>query len=46
MDCRGRRVGPRLNANHTLVEAIAEADRWQEMLDTGEAGSIDELVRT
>jgi hypothetical protein len=45
MDYRDRRVGPRLNANHTLILALARAFRWQELLDTGKAGSIAKLAR-
>jgi AraC-like DNA-binding protein len=29
----------------TLVKALARAHRWQEMLDSGEYGSIEELAR-
>jgi hypothetical protein len=31
--------------NRALVLAIARAWRWQEMLDRGEVGSVDELAR-
>ena len=35
----------RLDVNPTLVVALARAYRWQELLDTGEAGSIVELAQ-
>lgn len=31
--------------NRTLILALARAWRWQEMLDRGEVGSVDELAR-
>jgi hypothetical protein len=31
--------------NRTLVLALARAWRWQEMLDRGDVGSVDELAR-
>jgi hypothetical protein len=31
--------------NRTLVLALARAWRWQEMLDRGEVGSVDELAK-
>ena len=36
---------PNVGPQRPLVVALARAYRWQEMLDTGEAGSIDELAR-
>ena len=35
----------RLDVNPTLVVALARAYKWQEMLDTGEAGSMGELAQ-
>lgn len=39
----GAPLGP--EPNRTLVLALARAWRWQEMLDSGKAGSVDELAK-
>ena len=36
---------PRPEPNRPLVLALARAYKWQQMLDTGEAGSLEELAR-
>jgi len=36
---------PNVGPQRPLVVALARAFRWQELLDTGETGSIDELAR-
>ena len=33
------------DANHTLIKAIAKAYRWQEQLESGEYGSIEDLAQ-
>jgi len=38
-------VAPRPEPNRALVLALARAWRWQEMLDVGEVGSVDELAK-
>lgn len=38
-------AAPQPNINRPLVLALARAWRWQEMLDCGEVGSVDELAR-
>jgi len=38
-------AAPRPEPNRTLVLALARAWRWQEMLDRGDVGSVDELAQ-
>jgi len=33
------------DANHTLIDALAKAHRWQEQLESGEYTSIEDLAR-
>jgi len=40
-----RHTTPDVGPQRPLVVALARAFHWQEMLDTGEAGSIGELAR-
>ena len=37
---------PDRGANHTLIEAIAKAYRWQEQIESGEYAGIDDLAQS
>ena len=40
----GRTERPRPRVDSALVKALARANRWQRMLESGESGSITELA--
>ena len=33
------------DANHTLIEAIAKAHRWQEQIESGEYAGVEDLAK-
>jgi len=38
-------LAPRLDINHTLIEAIAKAHRWQEQIESGEYAGVEDLAQ-
>ncbi|NQU75807.1 MAG: hypothetical protein HQ546_05785 [Planctomycetes bacterium] len=38
-------VTTQCDANHTLIEAIAKAHRWQEQLESGEYAGVEDLAQ-